>query len=199
METKKLIMKRGEYYVYVYLDPRKQGKYKYGEHNFLHEPIYVGKGKGKRFRDIRGRNSLLDNKINVFGKPIILFIGKKLTENKAFELEKELIKTMGRKDLDGPLCNFTDGGEGVRGHHHSEETKKKMSIAKIGRILSEEHKIKIGLAGKGRISSEETKKKLSIANTGNIVSKETREKLSKKITQCWENGKYNHIYPSRQS
>jgi len=32
-----------KYYVYVYLDSRKPGKYKYGEYEFDYEPFYVGK------------------------------------------------------------------------------------------------------------------------------------------------------------
>lgn len=37
-----------EYYVYCYLDPRKEGVYVFGEYQFDYEPIYVGKGKGQR-------------------------------------------------------------------------------------------------------------------------------------------------------
>lgn len=31
------------YYIYIYLDPRKNGSFKYGSHEFKCEPFYVGK------------------------------------------------------------------------------------------------------------------------------------------------------------
>lgn len=40
--------KKNRFYVYALLDPRKPGKYKYGEYEFDYEPFYVGKGSGDR-------------------------------------------------------------------------------------------------------------------------------------------------------
>ena len=37
-----------KFYVYVYLDPRKEGEYNYGGLCFNAEPFYVGKGSGYR-------------------------------------------------------------------------------------------------------------------------------------------------------
>ena len=39
-----------KYYIYIYLDPRKPGNYKYNNLCFNYEPIYIGKGKGYRYR-----------------------------------------------------------------------------------------------------------------------------------------------------
>ncbi len=38
------------FYVYAYLDPRKEGRFQYGTHIFGYEPFYIGIGKGKRDR-----------------------------------------------------------------------------------------------------------------------------------------------------
>ena len=61
---------------------------------------------------------------------------------------------------------------------HSEETKKKMSISKLGKVLTEEHKNKIS----------ETHKKLGVGsfNKGKKRTKEQREKIS--LSQRGENG-----------
>lgn len=110
-------IKKNEYYVYIYLNPIKQGKFIYGNYKFMHEPIYVGKGKSKRayyHKKYNSHNKHFKNKLEKINQPpIILIIAEKLPEHKAFILEKELIVLIGRKDLGkGPLCNFTDGGEG---------------------------------------------------------------------------------------
>ena len=91
------------YYIYIYLDPRKSGKYIYGDYCFLYEPFYVGKGKGRRLGKISGRSKYFKNKIDRIKeaglKPIIIKIKNNISEKKSFILESELIKSIGRKDL----------------------------------------------------------------------------------------------------
>lgn len=63
----------------------------------------------------------------------------------------------------------------------SDETRKKLSIASKGRILTEEHKANISQAKAGHVTSEETRKKLSDAakkQFRNGMSDETRRKIS---------------------
>ena len=55
----------------------------------------------------------------------------------------------------------------ITGKKHSEETKRKMSIASKGKMKSEKHKIKISLAKIGKKHSEETKRKMSESRKGN--------------------------------
>lgn len=193
---KKTIMKRREYYVYVWLDPRKQGKYKYGDHKFLHEPLYVGKGTGRRLGTSKHEhNPILQNKLQKM-KPIILILFNKLTEKKSIELEKLLISLIGRRVNGGPLCNLTDGGDGISGHIHSketklkmseatknrkpvsEETKKKISETKTGRKLTKEHIEKIRKSNTGKKRTEEYCKKMSILRKGEKRSEEAKKKMS---------------------
>jgi len=177
------------FYVYVYLDPRKSGQYKYGEYEFDYEPFYVGKGKGRRYKrtDNRRSNYFKNkvNKIKEFGlKPLVIKLKENLNENNSFILEIELIKSIGRKDLNkGPLLNFTDGGEGSSGFKHSEKYKIKMSKLLTdnsfwcGKHIPKEIKNKISKSLKGKYCgknhpmygyhhTEKIKNKLSILNQG---------------------------------
>lgn len=61
---------------------------------------------------------------------------------------------------------------GFYGKHHSEETKKRMSIA-----------------SKGRKMSKETKEKISLAQIGKVLSVKTRKKISNKLIEYNKNNK----------
>jgi len=77
------------------------------------------------------------------------------------------------------------------GKHHSEETRKKISLAGLGRIPpnkgkhhTEETKAKMSLtrkgkpsSNKGKLMSEKTRKNMSIAQTGKTLPKETKRKI----------------------
>lgn len=149
------------YYVYALIDPRNNSIF------------YVGKGKTRdtlnrvyrRISDhIRGHdgNNKLKNsvirKIQRLGLEVKGQIIKEgLLEQEAFELEKELIRSLGKRmSGTGNLVNLTDGGEGSSGHVMSEETKK---------ILSEKNKARIKNTGivnfKGEHHSLETRARMS--------------------------------------
>jgi hypothetical protein len=113
---------RNDYYVYIFLDPRKPGSWIYKEHVFHHKPFYIGKGTGDRITDhftpyLLKIKSLKTNKIKKIIKecqslPIYYKIYENLLEDDSLKLEKELIKHFGRVDLKtGILRNNTQGGE----------------------------------------------------------------------------------------
>jgi len=118
------------YYIYIYLDPRKFGKYKYGKYEFEYEPFYIGKGKNGRWKDIkRGRNTYFIRKINKIKKcglePIVFKLYENLNEKESFEKEIELIDKI-KKTNSKILVNITDGGDGCSGRIVLEKTLKKL-------------------------------------------------------------------------
>jgi hypothetical protein len=163
--------------VYVYLDPRKPGKYKYGEYEFDYEPFYVGKGENNRI-NIHLNGYILENdpnkmKTNIIKKiiretsnePIRIFYKENMVEQDAFDLETLMIITIGRKDLGlGPLTNMTNGGEGLSGRIVSEKEKE------IKRLqMSGKNNPMYGIHMKGKNSP----------NFGRKWSDEILEKMSK--------------------
>lgn len=99
-----------KYYVYAYL--RKS----------TGQPYYIGKGLGRRaFVKHCWAKTPKD-------KSQIVFIQRDLSESQALDLEKELIRKWGRlNNSTGILLNLTDGGEGVSGLIHNEDTKTRIS------------------------------------------------------------------------
>lgn len=197
-------MKQKNFYVYIYLDPRKKGKYRYENYLFEYEPFYVGKGKDDRMNihlyEKKSNNKSKFNKIQKIKKegfsPVIKKLYVDLEENESFKKEKELINIIGRKDLKlGPLCNLTDGGEGSSGYIFSLELRKYISEhvsgknnGMYGKKHSEKSILKIKDKRKLQIFTEETKKlwrkqRKGKNNSfyGKHHSEETKRKLRKKL------------------
>lgn len=162
-----------------------------------YEPFYVGMGKGKRcymhlreafnWKKIHSKNYLKINKIRkIFeetnNKPKIFKI-KNLTKEEACNLEIELIKYFGRIDnKTGILTNMTNGGENgspMLNKHHSEETKKKMSEAKIGKQFSDEHKNNL--------------KKASLKESRNNKLREHYKNITKKEHENRSNARFKSL------
>jgi len=177
------------YYVYVILDTRKPGEYKYNDLVFNYEPFYVGRGKGNRIKTtINEGNDYKMNKINKIvkekGEVLVIKLYGNLSFDKSQQLEVDTISKIGRYDLnEGVLLNFTDGGEGRKNVIVSDESKYKMSRSRMG----------VEPWNKGKSPSDETKKKISKSlsgeknfNYGKHFSEEHKRKLSEsnKEPQC---------------
>ena len=131
------------FYVYVYLDQRKPGKWVYKDKEFEYQPFYVGKGTKQRdimhlcpymLNQKTHKSSTIKSIINDTGElPLHRRIYEHLTEIESVKIEKDFIKTFGRRDLkNGILCNHTDGGDGA--NNLSLETKQKIGYASRKRV-----------------------------------------------------------------
>ena len=132
IRTKNINKFKTNFYVYIFLDPRKPGKFYYGGHYFEFQPYYVGKGKDNRHK-CHIKDSQLNSKINPYKQnkmraimklgydPLdyLIVLWDDLEEKQAMMREMDLIKQIGRFDLKtGPLTNLTDGGEGMSGYNN---------------------------------------------------------------------------------
>lgn len=162
------------FYVYVYLDPRKRGSFKYGEFEFDYEPFYVGKGNGYRSighiweaHSIANNNIKQSDKPNLnwrkirkilkiekeFGTPIVKILQDNLNEDEAYSFEIKVVSCIGRADYKlGPLLNMTDAGEG--GKNPAPEVREQMRQRRIGQKHSQEVKNKISKSH-GNVSPKE--------------------------------------------
>ena len=91
------------YYVYIY--------------QFANGVAYIGKGKGRRYKETTsGRSRYFKNLINKH-EYILCIVAEDVSENTAYEVEKILIKLFKKKNI--PLANFTEGGRsGYRISHN---------------------------------------------------------------------------------
>ena len=142
-----------EFYVYVHI--RK-------DNNTV---FYVGKGTKNRAYDL-DRGNFHNGVRDKYGCKVVI-IKDNLTESQAFRLESKMIKyyvlTLGygapidgyRDYSNNYLTNFTWGGEGASGMHHTKEAKEKISEKNKGHVAW--NKGKKGL----QCCSEETKQNMS--------------------------------------
>ena len=86
------------------------------------------------------------------------------------------------------------GNTYMKGHKHSEESRRKNSLAHRGKQLSAEHRRKLsvnnGRFWKGKTMSEESRRKNSLAHKGKHHSAEHRQKIASAFTGMlwWNDG-----------
>jgi hypothetical protein len=155
--------------------------------------FYIGKGSKNRYKSIYRRSKHWNSIVEKYGFTAEILANWN-TEKEAFEHEKVLIACF--KDLGYVLANKTDGGEGTASDKIrqsalkrpkrvlSEETKKKIGLAQLGKKRSQEAKNNMKIAAVNRSKpqrppcKESTKELLSNKLKGRIVTKEWREKIS---------------------
>jgi len=111
--------------------------------------FYIGKGSGEqRAYYLSGRNNYWQKIVNKYGKPDVQILANWDTEEEAFDHERLLISCF--RELGHKLANLTDGGDGTSGYKHTDQQRKKFSLARIGKpIHSKEFKEKISNLHKG--------------------------------------------------
>lgn len=158
------------YYNYIYVDPRKPGKFQYPNLSMclLYEPFYIGKGTKLRYQSLCGRSIHAKRKIRKLRRLLgckdsfIIVFNHTTDESNAYTTECNFIANIGRWDMNtGPLLNRTDGGDGVKGYQITDEVRLKISISGLGRHHTPEVTQRIGIASKKRLRSHITKSKLS--------------------------------------
>jgi len=194
-----------DYYVYVYLDPRKIGDFSYGEEfKFENEPFYIGKGRNDRkyhhLNMAKGSKKVTSNKHLIYKiknilqeglVPIIVEYKNSMDNDSALKMENKMVLSIGRKDLNlGPLTNLCDGGE-RQNYNLSQETKDKISSTlkgkvtwNIGRKHTNEAKRNMHKFPQNHIPWNKGKTGVYsgqhlAAMKNRVVSTETREKISK--------------------
>lgn len=140
-----------------------------------YEVFYVGKGKGKRYKQISNRNKFFKDMYSSHACDVRK-IYENLTEDEAFELERDVVLWY-RENTNYRLTNQTDGGEGSSGWNPPQEFREKQSKIHKEQWQDEEFKNKM-LA----IRSDEN---------GPYKSQEFREKISK-LVQGENNPNYNN-------
>lgn len=182
---------QNEYYVYLYLRENDTDNFPKGT------PRYIGKGKGKRAwiktRPIYQQTPLNDDNIIIIPN---------LTEEQAFQMEIDLIKHHGRKDLNtGCLYNLTNGGENppktnwndpkVRAHFSQKRKEMwqnpEFREKRLKALQSDEFRLQAKIKATGKKQSEETKQKRANALHKSVVAIniETKEEMIyKSINEC---------------
>ena len=101
------------------------------------EVFYVGKGKNNRYKQLK-KNKFFMDMYNAHECDVRI-IYDNLTENEAFEKEKEIIAYY-RNNTEYRLTNVTNGGEGVSGWIPSDELKQRQSVISKERWQNDEFK-----------------------------------------------------------
>lgn len=94
-------------------------------------------------------------------------------------------KLNGKQYVGQTVVAGNDIGHGTIMRKASDETRKKLSEAHKGRIVTEATRLKIAEGNRGKVVSDDTKAKIRAANIGKAPSEETKRKLSEAAKRQW--------------
>ena len=150
------------------------------------EVFYVGKGKGRRYKQTSNRNKFFTNMYKSHNCDVKK-IYENLTESEAFQKERETVKWY-RENTKFRLTNQTEGGEGSSGWNPPQEYRDKQSKIHREQWQDEEFREKmlaIRTDENGPYKSQEFREKIaqlvqgeSNPNYGNYWTDEMKQHLS---------------------
>lgn len=175
--------------------------------NKTNAKVYIGKAKNPKARweiHISTAMSGTDKYMHLLHRAIVKYgqdnfdfsiIEEFQNEQEAFEAEKywiDFYRCNINKYGKEAGYNMTDGGEGISGYHHTEETRQKIGEAHKGLVYSEESKNKMSNSHRGVLNNnhgkhltEDHKNNISSARklqgnfrTGTKHSEETKKRIS---------------------
>ena len=162
------------------------------------EIFYIGIGNEDRAHSKHQRSNWWNSVVNKHGYSVEI-LQTNLTWQEACKEEKRLIKLYGRKDLGlGTLVNMTDGGDGIKGYKHTEET-----IEYLKNYMTENNPFKGKKHKKEVIKIMREKKVKKYIGDGNpFFGKTHTDKSKNKISKRKKNtkmGKENHFYGKKHT
>lgn len=136
--------------------------YIYKTTNLINNKIYIGQHIGKFNNNYLGSGRKIGQAIKNYGKNNfkVEFLISAKNKFSLDKLEKYYIKEY-RKKIDNALIyNISDGGFSIGPFKHTEETKKKMSLSRMGHSVSKETRKKIGKANSIALKGKSLKHKI---------------------------------------
>lgn len=125
--------------------------------------FYIGKGRNRRHYQTSNRNRFWHNVVNKHG-----FVSKILaywsTELESLLHEEFLIKVF--RETGHSLANVTNGGTANAGPRHTDESKQRIRLSRLGKKNLPESTAKQAASIRGVPKTEEHRKNLSIARLG---------------------------------
>lgn len=148
--------------------------YVYETINLKNNKIYIGqKNKDSIDKNYFGSGKLILKAIKKYGKDnfVLEMLCWKKTAKELDEAERFFIKAYDSTNKNIGY-NISLGGQTgfMKGCHHTQEAKERMSEGRKGMVFTEEHKRKIGESGKGKhpkTLTEEWKRRIGLAGIGN--------------------------------
>jgi hypothetical protein len=168
---------QAKYYVYEWVRP---------DYNVA---FYVGKGCKKRAWSMRNRNKYTTDVVNYLHKkgmkPDIRVLAHFVNEDSAYDFEAERIAFLDHLDeLTNELPGGVNGGGGMKGKKHKQETIARMCVAQKGKIISLETRRKLSLANIGRTQPKDVIEKAAAKRRGQKRTLETCSKISVAVSNA---------------